>query len=666
MVTSKNDLESFIKCTLLYTENDVSEMEPINKAIQFLLENEFMRLQFHEESNNEVYVATILGKACLSSSMPPHEGFLLFSELQKCRQCFVLESELQAIYTVIPYSSSYQLNEIDWIHYMDLWDKLSAANKRVGKLVGIKESFLVKAMRSNKNLNQTDLNIHKRFYIAMALQELVQETPLQNVANKYKCSRGMLQSLQQNASTFAGIVHTFCSTLNWDLLAIIIGQFRERLFFGIQRELMDLMRISNLNSQRARVLYNSGIKTLTELATCDVFTMEKILYNCTSFETEKKLETETERDAKQRKQIRNIFITGKKDFSVKEAAELLIKEARYHLEIEMGVEIWKQNTESETMNTNLNTHEISPHPLTTRNTVGNEDFQTDLNSNSYLSSTKLSLSLNYSDVELQQNSQLSSCLFSSQEQNLSIMNKITTLVHRSEQSLLSERLLTNSIHDFKELKIIDVCKSFSFFSDFEKLLLHNDICNLSLAMGIGTIEREKEVTIGGNLLKTKSSTNNFNCHITDTQYIDGIAICFHSNHVFYLTLQDTESNQRIKLNYKLNLLGELFKMKKIIITIYDAKEHFKALSSVLNETVDINATIVDPKIANWLMTQDVENTLDDMVDAYAPSTKGICELVGVNRNFYSISLNNKMPYSARLRYFFKTLLIYKFFHSSSN
>jgi len=46
------------------------------------------------------YVATQLGSAVLASSISPDEGLLVFSELQKARQCFVLENELHIIYQV--------------------------------------------------------------------------------------------------------------------------------------------------------------------------------------------------------------------------------------------------------------------------------------------------------------------------------------------------------------------------------------------------------------------------------------------------------------------------------------------------------------------------------------------------------------------------------------
>lgn len=95
--------------------------------------------------------------------MPPSDGFLLFSELQKARQNFVLETELHAVYLVTPFSVCYQLQEIDWMIFLDLWENLSVSMKRVGGLVGVKDSFLVKAMRGQSNLDQRSLQIHKRF-----------------------------------------------------------------------------------------------------------------------------------------------------------------------------------------------------------------------------------------------------------------------------------------------------------------------------------------------------------------------------------------------------------------------------------------------------------------------------------------------------------------------
>ena len=82
--------------------------------------------------------------------------------------------------------------------------------QRVAELVGVEERFLNRAVRGRVPMH-TDAQrrlvaVHKRFYVALALHELVQETPLDVVARKFGANRGMLQSLQSSAATFAGMV----------------------------------------------------------------------------------------------------------------------------------------------------------------------------------------------------------------------------------------------------------------------------------------------------------------------------------------------------------------------------------------------------------------------------------------------------------------------------
>ncbi|XP_011203461.2 DNA polymerase theta isoform X1 [Bactrocera dorsalis] len=344
---TKEDIESFVNCTLLSAEKQLSEQGKdkskddeehfITDALDFLIEYEFVRLQVDSETNRESYVATRLGQACLAASMPPTDGLILFAELQKSRRCFVLESELHAVYLVTPYSVCYQLQDLDWLLFLDMWEKLTPAMKKVGELVGVKESFLVRAMRGQSKLDYKLMQIHKRFYTALALQELVNEVPINTVAAKYKCTRGMLQSLQQMSSTFAGIVTAFCNSLQWPTLSLVVSQFKERLFFGIHRDLIDLMRLPDLNHKRARALFDAGITTLVDLANADIFEVEKVLYNALSFDSAKQHDNEADYEALQRNQAREFFITGKVGLTVAEGAKLLVQEARTFVQYEIGV-----------------------------------------------------------------------------------------------------------------------------------------------------------------------------------------------------------------------------------------------------------------------------------------------------------------------------------------
>lgn len=144
--------------------DEIDDSDLVGRCMRFLERYEFIRLQFDDDMQELKFVSTRLGYACLSSSMPPSDGFFLFTELQKARQNFVIETDLHAVYLVTPFSVCYQLQSIDWLFYLDLWEKLSPSMQRVGELVGVREAFLAKAMRGTTKLDNRTLQIHKRYF----------------------------------------------------------------------------------------------------------------------------------------------------------------------------------------------------------------------------------------------------------------------------------------------------------------------------------------------------------------------------------------------------------------------------------------------------------------------------------------------------------------------
>ncbi len=224
-------------------------------------------------------MTTQLGLACLASSLSPDEGLRALLELKQARKCFVLENELHLVYLVVPIYAAVSWPNLDWMSYLSLWETLPSDVKRVGELVGVEERFLVRAMRgtiSTKTERQVrnsvcelfsvhvlfcydfshlcalqarQLAVHQRFYTALALHDLVNEVPLGVVSQKYGATKGtsnaalfekrysfkffrifrflgMLQSLQQAASTFAGMITAFCHKLGWLNLELLLGQFQ--------------------------------------------------------------------------------------------------------------------------------------------------------------------------------------------------------------------------------------------------------------------------------------------------------------------------------------------------------------------------------------------------------------------------------------------------------
>ncbi|XP_044010406.1 DNA polymerase theta [Aphidius gifuensis] len=332
-----DDINLYMKCTLLYLTNNQEINNLTIDAVDFLVKNEFFLNQKSINGNDERWIATQLGKASLAASVPPKDALFLFEELLKARRTFVLDTELHIIYTVTPINSSNNIGDINWLNFFDLWKSMSDSDKRVGQHVGVSEKFIANGI-SGTIKNSKLLDIHKRFYTSLILNDLVKEIPLSIVCKKYSCCRGVVQSLQQSAATFAGMVTQFCKKLGWDCVELLVNQFQQRLQFGVSRELLDLLRLPMLNGIRARSLFKEGIKSVAELAVADDMDVERALYKALPFESEKDYNNEHEYDLVKRNKMRSVFVTGKDGLTPREAAVMLVKEARELVKNELGVD----------------------------------------------------------------------------------------------------------------------------------------------------------------------------------------------------------------------------------------------------------------------------------------------------------------------------------------
>ncbi|GAB6025098.1 hypothetical protein CHUAL_010530 [Chamberlinius hualienensis] len=351
---SEDEAIQYASCTLLeaslrQSETSTKTKELIDGCLQFLIDNEFVK----KDSNcdNEMFISTALGRAVLASSLSPDEGLIVYEELERARRCFVLENDLHVVYQVTPLNMTDQWPNIDWLYYTRLWERLPNDMKRVAECVGVEERYLLFAMKNESSLS----NGHRRtrllrFYSALALLDLVNEEPLTVVAAKYGCSRGMLQSLQQSAATFAGMVTIFCHHLGWTTMELLLANFQNRLYFGVQQELCDLVRINVLNASLARGLYNAGIKTVASLASASLNKVINVIGKSTPFESIKQRDIETAMEAEKRVKKNSVWILGREPMSDCEAAKTLISEARNLLKDDLGASNvhfkWENDKES--------------------------------------------------------------------------------------------------------------------------------------------------------------------------------------------------------------------------------------------------------------------------------------------------------------------------------
>ncbi|GFV45792.1 DNA polymerase theta [Trichonephila clavipes] len=350
VASSQKEVLEYVSCTLLYAslaaENKTSNSNvegSIEKCIEYLVDNDII-FKNHETKNDSIeinYKPSRLGLAILASGFSPDDALRILKELQLARRCFVLENDLHILYEVTPPYLSDQMGDLKWMHFLSLWEQLPDEYKRVGELVGVQENFIGLGIQGKLNKNSHKffhkLAVHQRFYASLALNDLIQEVPLSVVAEKYDCTRGILQSLQQTTSTFAGMLTVFCNRLGWYNLELLFASFQKRVHFGIQQELCDLVRLSTLNAQRARALYNAGFETISSLACATPDEVALVLCNMGSFESTKQLEGNLAEEILKRSQAKRIRITGKHGVNEKEAADLIIEEAQNFIKQELGI-----------------------------------------------------------------------------------------------------------------------------------------------------------------------------------------------------------------------------------------------------------------------------------------------------------------------------------------
>ena len=251
---------------------------------------------------------------------------------------------------VTPVYVQEQWPSIDWYRFLCLLERLPTDVRHVANTLGIQESFLASAVQGRiperTNAQRERLRIHRRFFTALALHDLVHEAPIVYASRKYSASKGLLQTLQSAAGTFAGMVTVFCSRLGWKNMELLLSQFQSRLSFGVERELCDLVRISLINGFRARALYNAGFHSLSALATANPLGIEHCLRAAVPFKSSKAVPEEEGEDrggGGVQKRSSTWCAKLRRGMTEFEAAREIVHEAQKVLSDEMNVplETWK-------------------------------------------------------------------------------------------------------------------------------------------------------------------------------------------------------------------------------------------------------------------------------------------------------------------------------------
>ncbi|EEF45923.1 DNA polymerase theta, putative [Ricinus communis] len=306
IVQTANDIHRYVRCTLL---NSTKPFRDVVKSAQDSLRWLCHRKFLDWCDDTKLYSTTPLGRAAFGSSLCPEESLIVLDELSRAREGFVLASDLHLVYLATPINVEV---EPDWELYYERFMELSPLDKSVGNRVGVSEPFLMRMAhgapmrmlnRSTDNMkglpgklenqhgksknsiisDEQSLRVCRRFYVALILSRLVQETPVAEVCEAFKVARGMVQALQENSGRFASMVSLFCERLGWHDVEGLVSKFQSRVSFGVRAEIVELTTIPYVKGSRARALYKAGLRTPLAIAEASVSEIVKAIFESSSW-----------------------------------------------------------------------------------------------------------------------------------------------------------------------------------------------------------------------------------------------------------------------------------------------------------------------------------------------------------------------------------------------
>ena len=316
-VSSPAQVGEYIQSTLLYQlvlgdeERTRGVMYQGEKALGRLHEEGFVRWVAESDAGRAVWKwkPTNTGIAVHSSGLPPDVCRDIVGDLEKAQKAFVLDSDLHLIYLCVPLNED---SPIDWNRLAFLLKKMDATSCSISDKVGVNLGLVNNqvqgtAMKRQKVSGKGGLNerssgiggqerICKRFWTALILQDVINETPWKTIEAKYGSTveRGLVEGIQDRASRYAGMLATFCAKSGWHKLELLIREFQRRVLHGVKPEMMDLMEVPGVKPHIARLLFDAGLKTPEILADSTAQHVESILtriYRDVSFDERPEMRT---------------------------------------------------------------------------------------------------------------------------------------------------------------------------------------------------------------------------------------------------------------------------------------------------------------------------------------------------------------------------------------
>ena len=241
-------------------------VEYTREALVFLKKEQFV-----QTSSGGELSPSPLGVATTLSGIAPKDAVMILKSLLEARTKLILKGGLHPVFLVTPPSTSI---EPDWNNYERILEVLFREHpdaKDVAEHLGIAHHqlgvFAFNHPSYSNSAGNATVQLYRRFYSAILLFTLIQEWPITRVTQTISTvTRGQLQQLQKDASTFCGMTVVFCKKLNWTMLGCCLEDYCARLNYGANKDILPLVRLgSEITNGRARILLKNNISSPADI-----------------------------------------------------------------------------------------------------------------------------------------------------------------------------------------------------------------------------------------------------------------------------------------------------------------------------------------------------------------------------------------------------------------
>ena len=274
-VSTLVDMEKYIYCTLYERTDKVDNVvEDTTKAMNEMLD--IGQVAKKAEGNEVLYFATKFGEASVGGMMDTGSSSSLREELQKAGDGLVLNSDLHLIYLITCGPMDRLELRIDHYSLLESFIQMhssrsnrctdaSATYMKVMEAVGLERNFVESKARGqsmimNKKAKQ-QATVCGRFYLALILDALCKEMPIQEVVREFKVDVARIEALQDAAGYSAAHVCDFCEKMEFKYIGTLLEMLRSRVAIGVRPEIVSLTEIKGVKAARARALYRAGLRT---------------------------------------------------------------------------------------------------------------------------------------------------------------------------------------------------------------------------------------------------------------------------------------------------------------------------------------------------------------------------------------------------------------------